>query len=137
MAGMRKTGREPGKSDPTDPLAVARATLRDGLKELPVAPLDEHALEIRQLLDHRDRLVSQRTALSNDLRWHMHDLDPGFQVPRRRLATPSWQERTARKLSRLGGGARVRIARDELKTHPRAHHRDRPGLPRTCHLAAA
>jgi transposase len=115
MAGVRKSARERGKSDPTDALAVARAAVREGLDELPAAQLDEQALEIRQLVDHRDRLVGQRTALINDLRWHLHDLDPSFQVPIRRLSTPSWQQRTARKLGRLGAGVRVRIARDELQ----------------------
>src|SRR5262249_27997451 len=33
MAGARKTAREPGKSDPVDALAVARAALREGLDE--------------------------------------------------------------------------------------------------------
>jgi transposase len=115
MAGMRKAAREPGKSDPTDALAIARAALQEGVDELPVAQLDERALEIRQLVDHRDRLVAQRTALINDLRWQLHDLDPTFQVPIRRLTTPSWQQRIARKLGRLGAGVRVRIASDELK----------------------
>lgn len=115
MAGVRRSAREPGKSDPTDALAVARGALREGLDELPLAQLDEHALEIRQLVDHRDRLVGQRTALINDLRWQLHDLDPSFQVPPRRLNTPSWQQRIARKLGRLGPGVRVRIAQDELK----------------------
>ncbi|MBV9604244.1 MAG: IS110 family transposase [Solirubrobacterales bacterium] len=115
MAGVRKTAREPGKSDPTDALAIARAALREGLDELPIAQLDEGALEIRQLVDHRDRLVSQRTALINALRWQLHDLDPAFQVPLRGLITPSWQQRTARKLGRLGASVRVRIASDLLK----------------------
>jgi len=115
MAGARKTAREPGKSDPVDALAVARAALREGLDELPVAQLDDRALEIRQLVDHRDRLIRQRTALINDLRWHLHDLDPSFQVPVRRLTSPGWQQKVARKLGRLGNGVSVRIARDELK----------------------
>jgi transposase len=63
MAGARKSAREPGKSDPIDALAVARAALREGLETLPAAHLDEQALEIRQLVDHRERLVWQRTAL--------------------------------------------------------------------------
>jgi transposase len=115
MAGRRKAVREPGKSDPIDALAVARAALEEGLDELPAAQLDEPALEIRQLVDHRERLVGQRTALINDLRWHLHELDPSFQVPLRRLTTPSWQQKVARQLSRLPAGVRVRIARDELK----------------------
>src|SRR5436305_11527004 len=114
MAGVRKTAREPGKSDPIDALAVGRAALREGLDELPVAQLDERALEIRQLVDHRERLVGQRTALINDLRWHLHDLDPGFEIPARRLSSPGCQQRVARKLARLGKSVRGRIARDEL-----------------------
>jgi transposase len=114
MAGVRRTAREPGKSDPVDALAVARAALREGLEELPVAQLDERALEIRLLVDHRERLVGQRTALINDLRWQLHDLDPGFEVPVGRLTAASWQQKVARKLGRLGQGVRVRIARDEL-----------------------
>jgi len=115
MAGARRTAREPGKSDPGDALAIARAALREGLEELPVAQLDDQALEIRQLVDHRERLVGQRTALSSDLRWHLHDLDPGFEVPARRLTLPSWQQKVARKLSRLGNGGHARVAKDELK----------------------
>ena len=114
MAGVRRTAREPGKSDPVDALAVARAALREGLEELPSAQLDERALEIRQLVDHRERLVRQRTMLINDLRWHLHDLDPAFEVPVGRLTAPSWQQKVARKLGRLGKGAHARIARDEL-----------------------
>ena len=115
MAGVRKTAREPGKSDPIDALAVARAALREGLEELPAAQLDDRALEIRQLTDHRERLIGQRTALINDLRWQLHDLDPAFEIPARRLASPGWQQKVARKLARLGNSVRVRIARDELK----------------------
>ena len=115
MAGVRKTAREPGKSDPVDALAVARAAVREGIQTLPVAQLDERTLEIRHLVDHRQRLVAQRTALINDLRWHLHDLDPAFEVPPRRLISPSWQQKVARKLGRQSPCPRVRIARDELK----------------------
>src|SRR5947209_13331528 len=115
MAGVRKTLREPGNADPIDALAVARAALREGLEELPVAQLDERALEIRQLVDHRERLVGQRTALINDLRWHLHDLDPSFEIPARRLSTPGWQQKVARKLARLSKTVLVQVARDELK----------------------
>jgi transposase len=115
MAGARKTVREAGKSDPVDALAIARAALREGLGELPVAQLDERALEIRHLVDHRERLIGQRTALINDLRWHLHDLDPSFQIPARQLTRPGWQRQVAGKLTRLRPAGRARIARDELK----------------------
>jgi len=88
MAGARKNAREPGKSDPIDALAVARAAIREGIDSFVSAQLDEHALEIRQLVDHRERLVHQRTALINDLRWHLHDLDPGLPSPDPRVHQP-------------------------------------------------
>ena len=115
MAGARKGGREPGKSDPIDALAVARAALREGIETFASAQLDEQALEIRQLVDHRERLIYQRTALINDLRWHLHDLDPDYQVPIRSLTQRGWQQKTARKLAGRGSRAQVRVARDELK----------------------
>lgn len=115
MAGARKGGREPGKSDPIDALAVARAALREGIDTFEAAQLDEQALEIRQLVDHRERLIYQRTALINDLRWHLHDLDPDYQVPIRAFTQRGWQQKTARKLTGMGSRAQVRVARDELK----------------------
>jgi transposase len=114
MAGARRSVREPGKSDSIDALAIARAALREGLDTLPGAQLDDQALELRHLSDHRERLVGQRTALINDLRWQLHDLDPDFEVPLRRFSQRNWQQATARKLSRLREGAQVRVARDEL-----------------------
>lgn len=110
----RRGAREPGKSDPIDAVAIARAAIREGLETLPAAHLDPSALEIRQLSDHRERLVNQRTALMNDLRWQLHDLDPSFEVPARRLILPSWQIRTTQQLAELPVSAQVRIARDEL-----------------------
>ena len=60
MAGARRSAREPGKSDPIDALAVARAALRE--PDLPVARLDGPEREVRLLVDHRDDLVAERTA---------------------------------------------------------------------------
>jgi transposase len=110
----RRGSREPGKSDPIDALAVARVAVREGVDTLPVAFLDPEALEIRRLGDHRERLVGQRTALMNDLRWQLHDLDPGFEVPLRRLTLASWQQRTETHLAAMPASVQVRIARDEL-----------------------
>src|SRR3954454_14631924 len=70
----RTTARERGKSDVIAAVAVARAALREGLDKLPAARLAGPELDVRLLVDHRERLVAQRTALSNDLRWHLHDL---------------------------------------------------------------
>jgi transposase len=82
MAGARRSSREPGKSDPIDALAVARAALRE---DLPAATLDGPEREIRLLVDHREDLVAERTRAQNRLRWHLHELDPGNEPPKRSL----------------------------------------------------
>jgi transposase len=83
MAGARRSSREPGKSDPIDALAVARAALRE--PDLPVATLDGPEREIRLLVDHREDLVAERTRAQNRLRWHLHELDPGSEPVARGL----------------------------------------------------
>lgn len=115
MASARRSARERGKSDVIDAVAIARAVLREGLDEMPIAQLAGPELDIRLLVDHRERLVAQRTALINDLRWHLHDLSPEFDIPARALITSRWQDRVARRLARAEQTARVRIARDELR----------------------
>ena len=82
MAGARRSSREPGKSDPIDALAVARAALRE---DLPVATLDGPDRELRLLVDHREDLVAERTRAQNRLRWHLHELDPGSEPAARSL----------------------------------------------------
>lgn len=83
MAGARRSSREPGKSDPIDALAVARAALRE--PGLPVARLDGPEREVRLLVDHRDDLVAERTRTENRLRWHLHELTPGDEPTSRSL----------------------------------------------------
>ena len=111
----RSTARERGKSDAIDAVAIARAALREGLDTLPVAQLAGPELDVRLLVDHRERLVAHRTALSNDLRWHLHDLWPETVIPPRALIARGWQTRVAARLARAEQTARVRIARDELR----------------------
>jgi transposase len=82
MAGVRRSSREPGKSDPIDALAVARAALRE---DLPTATLDGPDREVRLLVDHREDLVAERTRAQNRLRWHLHELDPGNEPVARGL----------------------------------------------------
>ncbi len=83
MAGARRSSRTPGKSDPIDALAVARAALRE--PDLPVARLDAPTREIRLLVDHREDLVAERTRVQNRLRWHLHELQPGEEPAPRSL----------------------------------------------------
>src|SRR5512134_2611471 len=85
MAGARRSARERGKSDPIDAAAVARAALREGIETLPAAFLDEQALAIKLLLDHREDLVGESTRAQNRLRWHLHDIDPELAPPQRSL----------------------------------------------------
>ena len=79
MAGVRRSARTRGKSDPIDALAVARAALRE--PDLPVAQLDGPSREVRLLVDYRESLVKDRTAAQNRLRWRLHELDPGYHPP--------------------------------------------------------
>lgn len=83
MASERRGARQPGKSDPLDALAVARAALRE--PDLPVAELEGPAREVKLLSDHRRDLVAERTRLQCRLRWHLHELDPALHVPSRGL----------------------------------------------------
>jgi transposase len=115
MAGARQSVRERGKSDPIDALAVARAALREGIESLPAARLAGPELEIRQLVVHRQRLVDARTRLINELRWELHDLWPGWEIPTRALKGTAWQQRVARRLQRAQPTVRVRVARDEIR----------------------
>jgi len=107
----RRAGRTRGKSDPIDALAVARAALRE--PDLPRPQPGEHVhREIKLLVDHRDDLVDERRRTQQRLRWHLHELDPTFVVPLRRLDRASHLERVARWLARREQDVQVRIARE-------------------------
>lgn len=80
MAGARRSGREPGKSDPIDALAVARAVLRE--PDLPVATLDGPDRVVRLLVDHREDLVGERTRHEQRLRWFLVELAVAEPAPR-------------------------------------------------------
>ena len=113
MAGVRKGGREAGKSDPIDALAIARAALREDGR-LPAARLDERVLPVRQLSDHRDDLVAERTRVISRLRWMVHDLAPDL-APRPRALTAA-RNRAALEagLAALPDSAGRRIALSQL-----------------------
>jgi transposase len=74
MAGARRSARTPGKSDPIDALAVARAAVSE--HDLPVARLDEPTRELKLLIERRDQLVAGRTREVNRIRWHLNAIDP-------------------------------------------------------------
>jgi transposase len=74
MGASRRGERRPGKSDEIDALAIARAVVKDGIEDFPAAHLDEQAMEIRLLSNHRKDLVAERTRVQNRLRWHLLEL---------------------------------------------------------------
>jgi transposase len=78
MATARITGRQLGKSDPIDALAVARAALRE--PNLPVARLEGKSREVKLLLDHREDLVGERTRICCRLHWNLHEIEPGLEL---------------------------------------------------------
>jgi transposase len=114
-ATARRSSRQRGKSDPIDALAVARVVLQEGLGSFPAAHLDGPELDLRLLVDHRERLVRQRVALNSTLQWHLHDLWPELELPGSSLFYGRWAPRVARRLARAEQTIRVRIARDELR----------------------
>jgi transposase len=115
MADIRRASRARGKSDRIDAISVARAALREGLDALPVAQLDGPELDLRLLVDHRERLVRQRVGLNNTPQWHLHDLWSELMLPGGALFSVKWGARIGRRLARAEQTMRVRIARDELR----------------------
>ena len=116
MGASRKGEREPGKSDGIDALAVARAVVKDGVEQFPVAFLDERAMEIRLICDHRGDLVAERTRTVNRLRWHLLELCPELEPSLKRGAFNHARmlDRVERRLRKLPASARVRIAREQI-----------------------
>lgn len=109
MGTSRRSSREPGKSDPIDALAVARVALRE--PNLPVARLEGKSRELKLLVDHREDLVGERTRIQNRLLWHLHELEPGWEIPAGGLTRRVVLKEVTRRLERHQGVA-AEIARD-------------------------
>ena len=116
MGASRKGERERGKSDQIDALAIARAVVKDGIDRFPVAYLDEAAMDIRLLLDHRNDLVAERTRTVNRLRWHLLQLSPELERSLKpgSLNQPRVLDRVDRRLRKLPARAQVRVAREQV-----------------------
>jgi transposase len=116
MGASRKGERQPGKSDQIDAVAIARAVVKDGAEQFPVAHLDERAMEIRLLSDHRAQLVAERTRVINRLRWHLLVLIPELerQLGRGAFNQQRNLDRVDRKLRKLVDNARAQVAREQL-----------------------
>ena len=64
------------------------------------------------LVDHRDCLVAERTRAQQRLRWHLHELDPGFEVPAGGLDRTVWLDRLGRRFARGEQTVQTTIARE-------------------------
>lgn len=71
---------------------------------------------MKLLVDHRDDVVDQRRRSQQRLRWHLHQLDPTYEVPLRMLSRGSHLERVGRWLARRQQELQVRIARELVTT---------------------
>jgi transposase len=111
MARIRHSGREFGKSDPIDALAVARAVLAN--PDWPVARHSPGSRDIKLLADRRDDLVQHRTAMTNRLLWHIHEVDPTHVLAPRSLIALKNQVALAEWLAPIPGVI-AEIARAEL-----------------------
>jgi transposase len=122
----RRAVRQPGKSDPIDATAIARAALREGIDTLPVAFLDEQAHEIRLLNDYRRQLVSERVRLINRLRWHLVQIAPEIeaQIKPAGLIGPRIRARVVRQLARLPHSTQLRVAKAILKRVCENYHEE-------------
>jgi transposase len=107
MGQARRAGRQRGKSDPIDAVAVARAALAH--PELPLARLEGAEMELHLLVSHREDLVAERTRMQQRLRWQLHALDPELEVPARCLGHRVWLDQVAERIGQMHG-MRARIA---------------------------
>jgi hypothetical protein len=78
---------------------------------LPTARLDGPERELWLLADHREDLVAERTRAINRLRWHLHELDPGWDPRPRSLTGRKNLAAVAARLASLDGMV-PRIAAD-------------------------
>jgi transposase len=117
MGQSRRGERQAGKSDQIDARAVARAVLREGVEKFPGAHLDERAMEIRLLCDHREDQVAEINRLTNRLRWNLVILDAALEasIPPRKMDFPGQLDRVARRLRNVAPSARARIAKEQVR----------------------
>jgi hypothetical protein len=54
------------------------------------AQLDGAGLDLRLLVDHRQRLVRHRVAINSTLQWHLNDLWPELVLPGGSLFHGDW-----------------------------------------------
>jgi len=104
----RRRLRRPGKSDPTDALAIARITARDS--DLPPARQPGPATDLKVLSDYRDQLLVWRNAEANRLHADRAILCPGYGRVCRRLTAERSLAAAEQLLADLPS-ARAQVAR--------------------------
>ena len=109
MAGARRSAREPGKSRSRSTPSRWRVP-PCASRSCPRRALDGIERELRLLVDHREDLVAERTRTQNRLRWHLHELEPGFEPPARALDRPVSSTPSPERDVADGDGTVARIA---------------------------
>jgi transposase len=71
---------------------------------------------LKLLVDHRDDLVDRRRRTQQRLGWHLHQLDPTYELPLRRLDRAADLDRVGRWLASREQELQVRIARELVST---------------------
>ncbi len=99
----RRRLRRPGKSDPTDALAIARITARE--HDLPPARHAGQAEDLKVLSDYRDELVAQRTAEANRLHADLAIVCAGYARHCRALSSAHALNTATGLLDQLGSAA--------------------------------
>ena len=54
---------------------------------------------MRLLVDHREDLVAERTRVQQRLRWHLHELEPGWAIPAGGLDRTVWLDAIQARLA--------------------------------------
>jgi len=109
LTGRERTRlRRPGKTDPTDALAIARITARDA--DLPPARHTGPREDLKVLVDAREELVTNRTAEANRLHADLSILLPGYSAQLPSLIKPDAVDTAADLLESIDG-VRAGVAR--------------------------
>lgn len=76
-----------------------------------MACLDGVDRQVRLLVDHREDLVAERTRIQQRLRWHLHELAPGWEIPAGALDRRGWLDAVTARLA-AHQGVVAEIARE-------------------------
>jgi len=69
------------------------------VKATPEGHLDGVERQVRLLVDHREDLVAERIRAQQRLRWHLHELEPGWAIPAGGLDRAVWLDAVQARLA--------------------------------------